>query len=96
MSVNSIKKDVLLLHYYIHLTDFFQDNLISRHQKGKPFWVLMMQEMMGGSGISWTICKSAPHTRHITSTPPLSFYRPDAFPTAQPTASNHWRQRNDI
>jgi len=25
------------------------------------------------------------------STPPLSFYRPDALPAAQPTASKHWR-----
>jgi len=24
-----------------------------------------------------------------TSTPPLSFYRPDALPAAQPTASEH-------
>jgi len=27
----------------------------------------MKQEIMGGSGIIWTICKSfAPHSRHIT------------------------------
>ena len=37
---------------------------VSRHQKGKPFWILLKQEMTGGSGISWTICKSfAPHKR---------------------------------
>jgi len=39
---------------------------ISWHQKGKPFWILMKSEMMGGSGISWTICKSfAPRSRQI-------------------------------
>jgi len=27
------------------------------------------------------------------STPPLSFYRPDALPDAQPTESKHWRQK---
>jgi len=27
--------------------------------------------------------------REVASTPPLSFYRPDAFPAAQPTASKH-------
>jgi len=27
-----------------------------------------------------------------TSTPSLFFYRPDALPAAQPTASQHWRQ----
>jgi len=31
----------------------------------------MKQEMMGGSGISWTICKSfAPHSRQITTPAP--------------------------
>jgi len=31
----------------------------------------MKQEMMGGSGISWTICKSfAPHSRQITMPTP--------------------------
>ena len=28
-------------------------------------------------------------TDNHASTPPLSFYRPDALPTAQPTASKH-------
>ena len=49
----------------------------------------------GGSGISWTICKSfAPHSRQKTKPVPhhFSFYRPDAVPAAQPTASKHWRQ----
>ena len=31
-------------------------------------------------------------TDNHTSTPPLSFYRPDALPAAQPTMSKHWRQ----
>ena len=48
---------------------------------------------MSGSGISWAICKSAPCPRQITT--PASqhsvFYRPDALPAAQPTASKHWR-----
>jgi len=30
-------------------------------------------------------------TDNHASTPPLSIYRPDALPAAQPTASNHWR-----
>jgi len=34
-------------------------------------------------------------TDKYTSTPPLSFYRPDALPAAQPTASKHRRQKND-
>jgi len=50
------------------------------------------KETVSGSGISWAICKSAPCSRQIT-TPALyhsDFYRPDALPAAQPTASKHW------
>jgi len=43
---------------------------------------------VSGSGITWAICKSAPHSRqprqHLTT---QFFYRPDAFPAAKPTAS---------
>ena len=36
---------------------------------------------------------AALQTENHASTPPLKFfYRPDALPAAQPTASNHWRQ----
>jgi len=31
-------------------------------------------------------------TDNHASTSPLSFYRPDAFLAAQPTASKHWKQ----
>ena len=31
-------------------------------------------------------------TDNHASTPQLSFYRPDALPAAQPTASKHWRR----
>jgi len=53
----------------------------------------------GGSGISSTICKSfAPSFRVQTddhaSTSPLSFYRPNALPAAQPSESKHWRHKH--
>ena len=78
-------------YYYncIRLTAFFQTTWVSRHWKGKSFWILLEREMMGGSGISWTICKLfAPHSRQTTTPVP---YRPDALPAGQPTASKHWR-----
>ena len=68
---------------------------VGRDQKGKPIWILLKQETVSGSGISWAICKSAPRSRQTTTTPvPQNsvFYRPDALPAAQPTASKHWRQ----
>jgi len=62
----------------------------------KPIWILLKQETVSGSGISWAICKSAPRSRQITT--PAShhsvFYRPDALPAAQPTAS-HITERNN-
>jgi len=48
---------------------------------------------MGGSGISWAICKYALRSRQITMPAPNHsvLYRLDALPAAQPTASKHWR-----
>jgi len=62
-------------------------------RKAKPIWILLKQEIVSGSGISWAVCNSAPRSRQITTpTPHYSvFYRPDALPAAQPTASEHWR-----
>jgi len=47
---------------------------------------------VSSNGISWTVCKSAPCSRQITTPAPHhSVYRPDALPAAQPTVSEHWR-----
>ena len=61
-------------------------------RKAKPVWILLKQETVSGSGISWAICKSAPRSRQITTPAPHRsvFYRPNALPAAQPTASKHW------
>ena len=32
-------------------------------RKVKPIWILLKQERVSGSGISWAICKSAPRSR---------------------------------
>ena len=83
---------ILNYYYYIRLTVFSRTTCVSRHQKGKPFWILMQQEMM-----EWQwhqldhmqiICTSLQ-----TDTSPLNFYGLDALPAARPTASKHWRQR---
>ena len=60
--------------------------------KVKPIWVLLKQETVSGSGISLVICKSAPSSKETTTPAPhhSDFYRPDALPAAQPTASKHW------
>ena len=63
-------------------------------RKVKPIWIPPKQETVGGSGISWAICKSAPRSRQITTPAPHHsvFYRQDALPAAQPTTSKHWRK----
>ena len=72
----------------------FGTTQVSRYQKGKTN--LDFAEARGtvsGSGIRWAICKSAPRSIQITMPVPHHsvFYRPDALPAAQPTASKHWR-----
>jgi len=83
---------LLLLYPFNGL--FSRTNSVSRHQKGKSFWILLEQEMMVCQWhqmdhmqiicISLQITMPVPH--HSV------FYRPDALPATQPTASNHWRQ----
>jgi len=65
-------------------------------RKGKSIWILLKHETVSGSGISWAMCKSAHHSRQITTPAPHHsvFYRLDALPAAQPTASKHWRQKS--
>jgi len=60
-------------------------------RKVKPIWILLKQETVSGSGISRAVCKSAPRSRQITMPAPHCsvFYRPDALPVTQPTASKH-------
>jgi len=35
-------------------------------RKVRPIWILLNQETVSGSGISWAICKSASRSRQIT------------------------------
>ena len=60
---------------------------VSRYQKAKPIWILLKQETVSGSAISWAICKSAPRSGKITMPAPRHsvFYRPDVLPATQPT-----------
>ena len=87
--------NLIISHTHTHpFNDPFSGTTrVSRYQKEKPIWILLTQEIMSGSGISWDICKSASRCRQITTPAPHHsvFYRPDALPAAQPTASKHWR-----
>ena len=65
--------------------------LVSRYQKGKTnldFTEARDSEWQWHQLGHMQVCTSL-QTDYHTSTPPLSFYRPDALPATQPTASKH-------
>jgi len=94
---SSFSRFLHVTHWYqkLHLFNghFSRTTWKTWHQKGKPFWILMKQRKMGWQ---WhqldhmqVICILLQTCNHA-STSPLSFYRPDDLPAAQPTASKHW------
>jgi len=57
-------------------------------RKIKPIWIFLKQETVGGSGISWPICKSAPSSRQITTPAPHhSVFLQAGCPSCHPTNS---------
>ena len=57
-------------------------------RKVEPIWILLKQETVSGSGISWARCKSAPCSRQITT--PASHYSvflQAGCPSCRPTNS---------
>jgi len=87
----------LLLHPFNGL--FSRTTWVSQHQKGKRFWISLVQEMMGWQ---WhqldhmQIIYTSLQTDNHASTSPLSFYSPDALSAAQATASKHWRHQSCV
>ena len=81
-------------NYCIRSTvSFSRTTWVNWLQKGKPFWILVEQEMMGWQ---WhqldhvqIICTSLQTDNHAST----CFYRPDALPDDQPTASKHWSSK---
>ena len=60
-----------LTHTHTHLTAFCPGlPRWAGTRKVKPIWILLKQETVSGSGISWVACKSAPRSRQITTPAP--------------------------
>jgi len=53
-------------------------------RKVKPIWILLEQETVSGSAISWTICKSAPCSRQITMPSPNTQFFTGRMPFLPP------------
>ena len=57
-------------------------------RKVKPIWILLKQETVSGSSISWAICKSASSSRQITTpVPHHSSFLQAGCPSCRPTNS---------
>ena len=61
-------------------------------RKVKPIWILLKQETVCGSGISWAICKSASRSRQITTPAPTTQFFTDRMPFLPP---NQQRQSTE-
>jgi len=58
-------------------------------RKVKPIWILLKQETVDGSGISWAMCKAAPYSRQTTTPAPHHSYvfLQAGCPSCRPTNS---------
>ena len=81
-----------MIHTYTYIHPFngplSGTTQVSRHQKGKT--EARDSEWQWHQLGHMQVCTSL-QTDNLASTPPHSFYRPDALPATQPTASKHWR-----
>jgi len=62
---------------------------VSQHQKGKAFWILPEQEMMGWQWHQLHHMQIICTNHSLQSDNHSDFYRLDALPATQPTASKH-------
>jgi len=56
------------LYWHTHTHPF--NGLLSETTQVSRYWILVKQETVSGSGISWAICKSASRSRQITTSVP--------------------------
>jgi len=85
-----------LIHTHTHPfnSPLSRTTWVSRYQKGKTnlyFTEARDSEWQWHQLGHMQVCTLLQTDSHA-STPPLSFYRLDALPAAQPTASKHWKQ----
>ena len=89
----NIKNEIKYTHTHTHWTALFPGlPRWAGTRKVKPIWILLKQQTVSGSDISWAICKSAPHSRQITMPAPhdsvFIVQMPFLLPNQQ---SKHWR-----
>ena len=87
------KDNIVNTHTHPFNGPFSGTTRVSRYQKGKTILDFTEARDSEWQWHQWAIWKSAPRSRQITTPAPHHsvFYRPDALPATQPTASKHWR-----
>ena len=65
-------------------------------QSVKPVWVILKQETVSGSGISWAICKSAPRFRPITTSAPHHSFFTGRMPFLPPNQQRQSTEGNVV
>jgi len=88
---NSIKAQKAKAHTHTFNGPLSGTTRVSRYQKGKTnvdFTEARDSEWQWHQLGHMQVCTSLQRDNHV-STPPLSFYLPDALPATQPTASMH-------
>jgi len=80
-------------HKRVHLTVLFPEvPWWAGTRKVIPIWILLTKETVSGSGISWDICKSAPHSKQITTPAPQHSIFTGRMPFLLP---NQWHQSTE-
>ena len=102
LTLNNCVKHILdainkqtITHTHLFNGLFSGTTQVSRYQKGETnldFTEARDSEWQWHQLGHMQVCTSLQTDNHA-STPPLSFYRPDALPAAQPTVSKHWRHK---
>jgi len=88
--------NIIIIHTHLFNGPLSRTTRVSRYQKGKT-----NLDFIGARDSEWQwhqlghmqVCTSF-QTENHASTPPHHFYRPDALPATQPTASMHRRHKH--
>ena len=65
-------------------------------RKVNPILILLKQETVSGSGISWAICKSVPHFRQITKPAPTTQFFTGRMPFLPPNQQRQSIEGNRV
>jgi len=85
--VNSLSAVTVKLHKHTHPFNgpLSRTTGWAGTRKVKPIWILLKQETVSGSGISWAICKSASRSRQTTMPAPHHSVLQAGCPSCRPT-----------